>query len=71
MSRNTSQAKPGEQAHAAARLDSALEGERQAQDHQDSARGGGARLAAAADLHEAREQVAAREAWMTWIKRDY
>lgn len=71
MVRSTNRAKPGEEAQAEARLDAAREGERRAKDRDDGARGAPAKLAAAVDLHEAREQVAAREAWMSWIKRDY
>jgi hypothetical protein len=71
MPRNTNRAKPGEEAQAAARLDAAHEGERRAQARQDDARGAPAELAAATDLLEAQEQVAAREAWMQWIQRDY
>lgn len=64
-------AKPGEEQQAAARLDAALEGERRAQERQDGARGASSEATASADLHEAQEQVAAREAWMKWIERDY
>ncbi len=64
-------AQPDEGARATARLESAREGERRAQDRQDGARGVGAELVAATDLIEAKEQVAAREAWVTWLERDY
>ena len=64
-------ARAREGAHAAARLDAAREGQRQAQGRQDTARGAGDETAAASDLYEAREQVAAREAWVKWLERDY
>lgn len=71
MPRNTNRTKPGEEAQAAARLDAALEGERRARHRQDDARGASAELAAATDLREEKEQVAAREAWVKWVQRDY
>lgn len=64
-------AQPNEGVRARARLDDARKGERQAESRQDSARGAGEELAAASDLYEAREQVAAREAWVGWLERDY
>jgi hypothetical protein len=62
---------PNEGAKAAARLNAARDDETRAQDRQDRARGAGDELAAATDLYGAREQVAAREAWVTWLERGY
>ena len=62
---------PNEGVRATACLDDARRDERQAQGRQDRASGPGEQLAAATDLHEAREQVAAREAWMKWFEREY
>lgn len=64
-------AQPNEGVRARTRLDGAREDERQAESRHDSASGPGEQLAAATDLHEAREQVAAREAWVAWVERDY
>ena len=64
-------AQPNEGVRATARLDDAREDERRAQGRQDRASGAGEELAAASDLREAREQVAAREAWVGWLERDY
>jgi hypothetical protein len=64
-------AQPGEGASATARLDAALENEGRAEARQNGASGTSDELSAAADLYEAREQVAAREAWVKWLDRGY
>jgi hypothetical protein len=60
----------GERRNAAARLEAAVDHRRAREQRADAAAGTSGELGAVVDLHEAREQVAAREAWVTWIERD-
>ena len=57
--------------NAGARLDAARENERRLERRRDDARGTSTELATDVDLKAAREQVAAREAWLDWTARDY
>jgi hypothetical protein len=59
-----------ERRRAADRLDAAVDHRRTVEDRADAAAGTGGELGAAVDLHEARAQVRAREAWVAWIERD-
>ena len=63
--------RPDEEVRATSRLDAARGDQRRLERRRDRSRGGPAELATAADLHAADEQVAAREAWVTWLRRGY
>lgn len=59
-----------ERPQARERLETAQRQERQSSDRYEAASGGPSRLEARAELLEAGEQVAAREAWVAWVERD-
>ena len=59
-----------EQDRAERRLRIALAEQRRSSDRYDAAVGGSARLLAAVGLHAAGQEVAARAAWLKWVKDD-
>jgi len=63
----------GTEAHASAldRMTDAREAQRHSRDASDAARGTPSEPARARDLAAADEQLAAREAWVSWIERGY
>jgi hypothetical protein len=67
------QPREGSEAHSDAlrRLDDARENERSKRDTLDTSRETAGEDRASADVSTAKERVAAREAWVSWIERGY
>lgn len=61
----------GERSRATGRLDTALGEQHRLTERYDAARGTSTEMTAYADLREAGEQVAARDAWVKWLDRAY
>ncbi len=61
----------GERSRATGRLETALGEQHRLTGRYDAARGSSSEMTAYADLREAGEQVAARDAWVRWIDRAY
>jgi hypothetical protein len=58
-------------AQAVARLDGARRQRTECSDRYEAARGSSQELRASTELEAAEDQLAAREAWLQWIDRDY
>jgi hypothetical protein len=72
VSRNLARCADHEHHNAEARLQSARETRDAVEDRRDAAHASGAgELDASTALEAAEEQLAAREAWMRWVERDY
>ena len=56
---------------AVGRLNDAVSAEGRLSERADASKGTGDELGARAELEEAHEQVAAREAWVKWLEREY
>lgn len=61
----------GERSRATGRLEAALGEQHRLTGRYDVARGTSSEMTAYADLREAGEQVAARDAWVKWLDRAY
>jgi hypothetical protein len=61
----------GSRDHAVERLHSAREERDRFAGRRHAARGSADELAASTELHAAEDRLAAREAWLAWIDRDY
>lgn len=60
-----------ERSRAVGRLETALDEQHRLTERYDAARGSSTEMTAYADLREAGEQVAARDAWVRWLDRAY